>query len=128
MVKVRHPEPAKSADRPGQNGMRVGSSIGTVDDDGTVTHRTIGRSLPIRISTLDNRVSPTRPSPQGGGIRTARQEMAEGVEERRSKRRPSCNGKDKASAMRGYPTRKGADFRHGLNGWEDVQHFDRWRR
>jgi hypothetical protein len=47
--------------------------------------------------------------------------MAEGVEERRSKRRPPCNGTDRASVTRGYPTRKGADFRHGLNGWEDVQ-------
>jgi hypothetical protein len=46
----------------GQNGMWVGSSIGPIDDGGTVTHRTIGRSLPIRISTLDNRVSPTRPA------------------------------------------------------------------
>src|SRR4051795_9278831 len=46
----------------GQNGMRVGSSIGTVDDGGTVTRRTIGRNLPIRISTLDNRVSPIRPA------------------------------------------------------------------
>ena len=45
-----------------QNGMRVGSSIGTVDDGGTVTRRTIGRSLPICISTLDNRVSPIRPT------------------------------------------------------------------
>jgi len=52
---------------------------------------------------------------------TAREGMAEGVEERRSKRRPPCNGADRASATRGYPTRKGADFRHGLNGWEDVQ-------
>ena len=47
--------------------------------------------------------------------------MAEGVEDRRSKRRPSCNGTDKASVTRVYPTRKGADFRYGLNGWEDVQ-------
>ena len=47
--------------------------------------------------------------------------MAEGVEERRSKRKPPCNGADRASATREYPTRKGADFRHGLNGWEDVQ-------
>jgi hypothetical protein len=52
---------------------------------------------------------------------TAREGMAEGVEERRSKRRPPCNGADRASATRGYPTRKGADFRHGLDGWEDVQ-------
>jgi hypothetical protein len=45
----------------GQNGMRVGSSIVAVDDGGTVTRRTTGRSLPIRISPLDNRVSPIRP-------------------------------------------------------------------
>src|SRR5687767_6722139 len=45
----------------GQNGMRVGSSTAIIDDGGTVTRRTIGRSLPIRISALDNRVSPTRP-------------------------------------------------------------------
>src|SRR3954471_4332973 len=44
-----------------QKGMRVGSSIGTLDDGGTRTRRTIGRSRPIRLSTLDNRVSPTRP-------------------------------------------------------------------
>ena len=44
-----------------QNGMRVGSSSGTLDDGGTVTRRTIGRSHPIRVSTLDNRVSPIRP-------------------------------------------------------------------
>src|SRR4051812_31849927 len=44
-----------------QNGMRVGSSNGPLDDGGTVTRRTIGRSLPIRFSPLDNRVSPTRP-------------------------------------------------------------------
>jgi hypothetical protein len=45
----------------GQNGTRVGSSIGTLDDGGTMTRRTIGRSLPIHLSPLDNRVSPTRP-------------------------------------------------------------------
>ena len=37
--------------------------------------------------------------------------MAEGVEESRSKRRPPCNGADRASTTRGYPARKGADFR-----------------
>jgi hypothetical protein len=47
--------------------------------------------------------------------------MAEGVEERRSKRKPPCNGADRASVTREYPTRKGADFRHGLDGGEDVQ-------
>jgi hypothetical protein len=44
-----------------QNGTRVGSSSGTLDDGGNVTRRTIGRSRPIRLSTLDNRVSPIRP-------------------------------------------------------------------
>src|SRR3712207_5472465 len=28
----------------------------------------------------------------------------------------------------GYPTRKGADFRHGLDGREGGQGLDRWRR
>ncbi len=46
----------------GQNGMRVGSSSGTLDDGGDTTRRTIGRSRPIRFSTLDNRVSPIRPA------------------------------------------------------------------
>jgi len=103
-----------------QNGTRVGSSGVSTDDGGNTTRRTIGRSRPIRISTLDNRVSPTRPVAGGGGIPTARKGMAEGVEERRSKRRPSCNGADRASATRGYPARKGADFRHGLTGWEAL--------
>src|SRR3954454_23024569 len=37
--------------------------------------------------------------------------MTEGVEESRRKRMPSCNGTDRAAARRGYPARKGADFR-----------------
>ena len=50
--------------------------------------------------------------------------MAEGVEERRSKRRPPCNGADRASATRRYPTRKGADFRQGLNGRDALDRLD----
>src|SRR3954453_5928085 len=46
----------------GQNGTWVGSSIGTVDDGGPLSPRTTGPSLPIRVSTLNNRVSPTRPA------------------------------------------------------------------
>src|SRR4051812_43409297 len=45
----------------GKNGMRVGSSIGPLGEGGPRTRRTIGRSHPIRLSPLDNRVSPTRP-------------------------------------------------------------------
>ena len=45
-----------------QKGTRVGSSAATTDDGGTKTRRTIGRNLPIRLSTLDNRVSPIRPT------------------------------------------------------------------
>ena len=44
-----------------QNGTRVGSPSAAIGDGGNRTRRTIGRSLPIRISPLDNRVSPIRP-------------------------------------------------------------------
>ena len=66
--------------------MRIGSSSGTLDDGGNTTRRTIGRSRPIRISTLDNRVSPTRPAARrypdrkeghgGGGRGTVEQAKA----------------------------------------------------
>jgi hypothetical protein len=36
--------------------------FGTLGDGGNRTRRTIGRSLPIRVSTSGNRVSPTRPA------------------------------------------------------------------
>jgi len=45
-----------------QNGTRVESSGVSTDDGGNATRRTIGRSLPIRISVLNNRVSPIRPA------------------------------------------------------------------
>jgi hypothetical protein len=96
-----------------QKGMRVGSSIGTLDDGGTRTRRTIGRSRPIRFSTLDNRVSPTRPAARrysdrkegdGGGGRGCRR-----------KRRLRCNGGDRA-ATAGIPNLKGCRLPAGLSG------------
>jgi hypothetical protein len=96
-----------------QKGMRVGSSIGTLDDGGARTRRTIGRSRPIRLSTLDNRVSPTRPATRrysdrkegdGGGGRGCRR-----------KRKPSCNGADRA-ARAGIPSPKGRRLPAGLSG------------
>jgi hypothetical protein len=96
-----------------QKGMRVGSSIGTLDDGGTRTRRTIGRSRPIRFSTLDNRVSPTRPATRrysnrkegdGGGGRGCRR-----------KRRLRCNGGDRA-ATAGIPNLKGCRLPAGLSG------------
>src|SRR4051794_36624822 len=45
-----------------QTGTRVGSSAAITDDGGKKPRRTIGRNLPIRLSTLDNRVSPIRPT------------------------------------------------------------------
>jgi len=83
-----------------QNGTRVGSSIGTVDDGGTVTRRTIGRSLPIRVSTLDNRVSPTRPVTARWRYPDRKEGDGGGGRGRRKKQRPPCNGADRASAMR----------------------------
>src|SRR3954464_15482281 len=44
-----------------QKGMRGGSSVAITDDGDIKPRRTIGRSRPIRLSTADNRVSPTRP-------------------------------------------------------------------
>src|SRR3954452_12311668 len=58
----------------GQKGM--GSSIGTLDDGGARTRRTIGRSLPIHLSTLDNRVSPTRPDTSPCGCSMPRRQPA----------------------------------------------------
>src|SRR6195952_2198692 len=55
-----------------QNGTRVGSSGGNLDDGGKVTRRTIGRTPPIRFSTLDNRVSPTRPAASNQEVRRTR--------------------------------------------------------
>ena len=37
--------------------------------------------------------------------------MTKGVEESRRKRRPCCNGGDRARESGGYLARKGADFR-----------------
>src|SRR5689334_8765228 len=96
-----------------QKGMRVGSSIGTLDDGGIMTRRTIGRSRPIRLSTLDNRASPTRPAARrysdrkegdGGGGRGCRK-----------KRRLRCNGGDRA-ARAGIPSPKGRRLPAGLSG------------
>ena len=96
-----------------QNGTRVGSSSGTLDDGGNSTRRTIGRSRPIRFSTLDNRVSPTRPATwrysdrkegDGGGGRGCRR-----------KRRLRCHGGDRA-ATAGIPSPKGGKLPAGLSG------------
>ena len=35
-----------------------------------------------------------------------------------------CYGADRASATRRYPTRKGADFRQGLNGRDALDRLD----
>jgi hypothetical protein len=43
------------------------------------------------------------------GIRTARNGTVQGVKEVGKKRKPRCNGGDRAKQWR-YPTRKGADF------------------
>ena len=42
--------------------------------------------------------------------------MAKGVEESRRKRRPRCNGGDRARESGAYLARKGADFRQVSTG------------
>src|SRR3954471_17568024 len=98
-----------------QKGMRVGSSIGTLDDDGTRTRRTIGRSRPIRFSPLDNRVSPTRPVAARRRYSDRKEGDGGGGRGCRRKRKPSCNGADRA-ARAGIPSPKGRRLPAGLSG------------
>ena len=111
MVKVRHRQPAKGADRPAPKGH--GSSIGTLDDGGTRTRRTIGRSL--RLSALDNRVSPTRPVAARRRYSDRKEGDGGGGRGCWKKRRPSCNGADRA-ATAGIPNLKGCRLPAGLSG------------
>ena len=98
-----------------QKGMRVGSSIGTLDDGGTRTRRTIGRSRPIRFSTLDNRVSPTRPVAARRRYSDRKEGDGGGGRGCRRKRRLRCNGGDRA-ARAGIPNLKGCRLPAGLSG------------
>src|SRR3954453_16463258 len=98
-----------------QKGTRVGSSIGTLDDGGTRTRRTIGRSRPIRLSPLDNRVSPTRPVAARRRYSDRKEGDGGGGRGCRKKRKPSCNGADRA-ARAGIPRPKGRRLPAGLSG------------
>src|SRR3954447_9913746 len=98
-----------------QKGVRVGSSIGTLDDGGIMTRRTIGRSRPIRLSTLDNRVSPTRPVAARPRYPDRKEGDGGGGRGCRKKRRLRCNGADRA-ARAGIPSPKGRRLPAGLSG------------
>jgi hypothetical protein len=112
----------------GQNGTRVGSSIGTVDDGGTVTRRTIGAQPPHPRLHIGQQGKPHSPRhcevavsrPQGRG-------MTEGVEESRRKRTLFCNGTDRACESGKFPTRKGADFRRVSAEAKRRSGNSRWR-
>src|SRR3954470_18004544 len=96
-----------------QNGM--GSSIGTLDDGGIRTRRTIGRSRPIRLSTLDNRVSPTRPVAARRRYSDRKEGDGGGGRGCRRKRRLRCNGGDRAAKAE-IPSPKGHRLPAGLSG------------
>ena len=98
-----------------QNGMRVGSSSALIGDGGTVTRRTGGHSLPIRISPLDNRVSPTRPVAARRRYPNRKEGDGGGGRGCRRKRRLRCNGGDRA-ATAGIPNPKGCRLPAGLSG------------
>src|SRR3954454_18001879 len=80
----------------GRSQKGMGSSIGTLDDGGARTRRTIGRSRPIRFSTLDNRVSPTRPVAARRWYSDRKKGDGGGGRGCRRKRRLRCNGGDRA--------------------------------
>ena len=98
-----------------QKGTRVGSSAATTDDGGPKTRRTIGRNLPIRLSTLDNRVSPTRPVAARRRYSDRKEGDGGGGRGCRRKRRLRCNGGDRA-ARAGIPSPKGRRLPAGLSG------------
>src|SRR5215210_6182587 len=98
-----------------QKGTRVGSSAASTDDGGTRTRRTIGRSRPIRLSTLDNRVSPTRPVAARRRYSDRKEGDGGGGRGCRRKRRLRCNGGDRA-ARAGIPNLKGCRLPAGLSG------------
>src|SRR3954454_13908087 len=107
MVKVRHREPAKGADRPGPK-WHAGRFVDCS------RRRRWHRDPP------DYRTQPPHPRlhiGQQGKPHSSRREavsrpqgraMTEGVEESRRKRMLSCNGADRACESGKYPTRKGA--------------------
>src|SRR3954468_2218218 len=97
----------------GRSQKGMGSSSGTLDDGGTRTRRTIGRSRPIRLSTLDNRVSPTRPVAARRRYSDRKKGDGGGGGGCRRKRRLRCNGGDRA-ARAGIPSPKGLPA--GLSG------------
>src|SRR4051794_28935030 len=97
----------------GRSQKGMGSSIGTLDDGGTRTRRTIGRSL--RLSTLDNRVSPTRPVAARRRYPNRKEGDGGGGRGCRRKRRLRCNGGDRA-ARAGIPNLKGCRLPAGLSG------------
>src|SRR4051812_34964071 len=95
-------QPAKGADRPEPKGH------GIVDWNPRRRWRQdpIGRSRPIRLSTLDNRVSPTRPVAARRRYSDRKEGDGGGGRGCRRKRKPSCNGADRA-ARAGIPNPKG---------------------
>src|SRR3954465_2845597 len=108
--KVRNRKTGPRGWWPGPKGQRVGSPDRATGDGDTNAGRTTGGSRPGRTSPLGQQGKPhssrrkTEARPQG-------RVTAEGVEESRIKRTPSCNGADRARTSGGYPARKGADFR-----------------
>jgi len=96
-----------------QKGTRGGSSVASTDDGDIKPRRTIGRSRPIRLSTADNRVSPTRPVAARRRYPDRKEGDGRGGRGCRRKRRLRCNGRDRA-ARAGIPNLKGLPA--GLSG------------
>src|SRR3954464_2713190 len=126
MVKVRHREPAKSADRPGPKwhaGRLVDCSRRRRWHRDPPDYRTQPPHPRLHIGQQGKPHSSRREAvsrPQGRG-------MTVGVEESRRKRMLSCNGADRACESGKYPTRKGADFPRVSAEAERRSGNSRWR-
>ena len=109
--RARHSEAAKEADRPQPKG-DVGRTVGPVSADGStrMSHRAIEPSLPTTHLDLDQLGKPHGPRPARAVSRPRGRGTGQGVEDA---------GESEGSAVmaetgpreRGYPARKGADFR-----------------
>jgi hypothetical protein len=103
-------EQAQEAGGLNQNGTRVGSPDQVVGD-GDINSRRTNRTQPTRSFLPFMQQGKPHPFRRETETRPQGRVMTEGVKESRSKRRPLCNGADRAAARRIYPARKGADFR-----------------
>ena len=108
----------KRLTRHNQNGTQVGSCGTATHDDTQNSCRVTDTTHPQTLESSPNQQGKPHVS-HNSGIRIVRNGDDTGGKGSRSKRKPCCNGMDRA--VRIYPTRKGADFRLVSLGNENLK-------